>query len=303
MTRPPSAAPVAVVPLADADAVDGDRVLARVGWRLIPFLFLLYVLNYLDRINVSFAGDELGRDLGFTDTIYGFGVGIFFLGYALFEVPSNLILERVGARRWIARIMVTWGIVATAMMFVRGPVSFSVLRAMLGVAEAGFFPGIILYLTYWFPPAQRARAFGLFLTSTALSGVFGSPLSAMILRLDGVWGLRGWQWLFMLEGLPCIPIGLFVLYYLPDRPRDARWLRPAEAAWLEDQLKDAPHAAHHDRAIINSLGCTSGFFAPLAIGYMKDKTGGYSGVYLVSGALVVGAGIVLSLPRVEGEAE
>ena len=175
-------------------------------------------------------------DIHLSDAQYGFAAGIFFLGYALLEVPSNLALQRIGARRWIARIILSWGIVAAAMTLVRGATSFSVLRLLLGAAEAGFMPGIILYLTQWFPARQRAKAFGLFLTSTALSGVIGSPLSAYVLKMDGLLHLHGWQWVFLLEGLVCFPLGLLTLRWLPDRPGDARWLSPSEAAWLEAEL-------------------------------------------------------------------
>jgi MFS family permease len=183
----------------------GSATLARVSRRLIPFLLLLYILNFLDRVNVGFAALEMNRDLGFGPEVYGFGAGVFFLGYCLFEVPSNLVLYRTGARIWIARIMVTWGLAASAMMLVHTAWSFYALRFLLGVAEAGFFPGIIFYLTYWFPAPERARAYAWFLAAIPVCGVIGGPVSGALLGLDGRLGLRGWQWLFLLEGVPSIP--------------------------------------------------------------------------------------------------
>ncbi len=209
---------------------------AKVTRRLIPFLFLLYILNFLDRVNVGFAALQMNRDLGFGPAVYGFGAGVFFLGYCLFEIPSNLILFRTGARVWIARIMVSWGVAAAAMMFVTSPGSFYLLRFLLGVAEAGFFPGIIFYLTYWYPAAERARAYSWFLAAVPLSGIVGGPISGALLGLHGFLGLAGWQWLFLLEGLPSVVVGLLVLAYLPDRPGRARWLAPAERDWLERTL-------------------------------------------------------------------
>ena len=215
-----------------------SHAIARVSRRLIPFLLLLYILNFLDRVNVGFAALEMNRDLGFGPAVYGFGAGVFFLGYCLFEVPSNLVLYRIGARLWIARIMVTWGLVASAMMLVHTPWSFYLLRFLLGVAEAGFFPGIIFYLTYWYPTRERARAYAWFLAAIPVCGVIGGPISGALLGLDGWLGLRGWQWLFLLEGIPSVLVGFAVLRLLPDRPRDARWLPPEEAEWLERRLAE-----------------------------------------------------------------
>lgn len=209
----------------------------RVSRRLIPFLLLLYILNFLDRVNVGFAALEMNRDLGFGPTVYGLGAGIFFLGYCLFEVPSNLVLYRAGARLWIARIMVTWGLAASAMTLVRTPASFYLLRFLLGVAEAGFFPGIIYYLTHWYPARERARAYAWFLAAIPVCGVIGGPLSGALLGLDGRLGLRGWQWLFLLEGIPSVVMGVVVLRHLPNRPRDARWIPAEERAWLEVQVE------------------------------------------------------------------
>ncbi len=209
----------------------------KVSRRLIPFLFLLYALNFLDRVNVGFAALSMNSDLGFGPAVYGFGAGVFFLGYCLFEVPSNLVLYRIGARLWIARIMISWGLIASAMLLVRTTASFYGLRFLLGVAEAGFFPGIIFYLTYWYPARERARAYAWFLAAIPICGVIGGPVSGALLGLDGWLGLRGWQWLFLLEGIPSVVVGLLVLRLLPDRPHAARWLSPAERNWLEDSLE------------------------------------------------------------------
>jgi ACS family tartrate transporter-like MFS transporter len=237
----------------------GAAAIARVSRRLIPFLFLLYILNFLDRVNVGFAALEMNRDLGFGPAVYGFGAGVFFLGYCLFEVPSNLVLYRTGARLWIARIMVTWGLAASAMMLVHTAWSFFLLRFLLGVAEAGFFPGIIFYLTYWYPGRDQARAYASFLAAIPISGIIGGPISGALLGLDGALGLRGWQWLFLLEGIPSVIVGVLVLALLPDRPRDARWLPDAERQWLENAIEAerahpaAGHAAGLGKALRNPV--------------------------------------------------
>jgi MFS transporter, ACS family, tartrate transporter len=210
--------------------------LRKVTLRLIPFLFLLYVIAWLPRVNVGFAALEMNADLGFSSATFGFGSGIFFLGYCLFEIPSNIILERVGARLWIARIMVTWGLISAGLMFVRTPAVFYLLRFLLGVAEAGFFPGVIYYLSLWYPTAQRARAIAAFMTAVPVTGLIGGPLSGALLGLDGIYGLKGWQWLFLLEGLPAVVLGSSVMFYLTDRPETARWLGPTERDWLIETL-------------------------------------------------------------------
>jgi ACS family tartrate transporter-like MFS transporter len=286
--------------------IDGDRTLRRIAIRLIPFIVLLYVVNYIDRANISFTRSPMQADLHLSDSQYGFAAGIFFFGYVLFELPSNMALHRIGARRWIARIIISWGIVAACMTFVRGVTSFSVLRLLLGAAEAGFMPGIILYLSQWFPARQRAKAFGLFLTATAISGVIGSPLSAHVLQMNGFLGLHGWQWVFLLEGCLCLPLGIATLCWLTDKPSDAKWLSPAEAAWLEAQLRaDTPPDAHHDAAgMLHALGdrrvwllcipyfmLISGLFGFIfwAPSLITDHTGGWLTVvpYLVAAVMMV----------------
>lgn len=211
-------------------------VIQKILARLTPFLAILYVFCLLDRGNVSIAALTMQKDLRFSDPVYGLGAGMFFIGYFLFEVPSNLIMERVGARRWIARIMLTWGVVSASMLFVRTPLSFYCLRFLLGLAEAGFYPGIILYLTYWVPAAARAQVIARFLALTAILGLFGGPLGGLLLKLNGVYGLAGWQWLFLLEGLPSMLLGVLVLKILPDTPAQANWLSPGEKQWIADRL-------------------------------------------------------------------
>jgi ACS family tartrate transporter-like MFS transporter len=218
----------------------------RLRWRLLPYLLLLYVIAWFDRVNISFAALQMNADLGFSSAVYGLGGGIFFLGYALFEVPSNLILARVGARRWIARIMVTWGLISVAMMFVEGKWSFYALRFALGVAEAGFLPGILFYLAQWFPKAERARAVSWFMIGIPLSTVFGGPVAGLLLGLDGWHGLQGWQWLFVLEGLPAVIFGVVTWFWLPDTPRDVRWLTADEQRHVEQRVADE-HAAVRER--------------------------------------------------------
>jgi MFS transporter, ACS family, tartrate transporter len=236
-------------------AIEPARVMRKVTRRLIPYLFVCYVVNYLDRINVGYAALEMKADLGFSDAVYGLGASMFFVGYVLFEIPSNLIMERVGARLWIARIMISWGALSSCMMFVKTAHGFYLLRFFLGAAEAGFFPGTILYLTHWIPAKERARAVALFLTSTALSGVFGGPLSGALLKLGGAHGLAGWQWLFLLEGVPAVALGLVTLAYLDDRPEQARWLTPEERQWLGEKMRaeQQEKLARHGQTLLTAL--------------------------------------------------
>jgi len=218
-------------------AIDSRALYRKISWRLIPYIFFLYILAYLDRVNVGFAALDMKHDLHLSNTVYGTGAGIFFLGSAAFDLPSNLALTRFGPRIWIARIMISWGVIATGMAFVTGPHSFYLLRFLLGVGEAGFFPGMILYLTYWFPSQERARAIAKFMTATSLAGVVGGPLSSFLLKLEGRSGLHGWQWLFLSEGLPTVLMGISVLLFLKDKPDDAEWLSHDEKEWLDAELE------------------------------------------------------------------
>jgi D-galactonate transporter len=214
-----------------------DQLYSRVSRRLMPFLFLCFVAAYLDRVNVGFAKLQMQAALQFSDAVYGAGAGIFFIGYFLFEVPSNLLMTRTGARIWIARIMISWGLISSALMFATSAASFYVLRFLLGVAEAGFFPGIILYLTYWYPAQRRARMVALFMSGVAVAGVVGGPLSGWIMKaFAGLNGWSGWQWLFLLEGLPSVLLGLWTLFYLDDGIRAARWLSEDDKQALEREL-------------------------------------------------------------------
>jgi D-galactonate transporter len=214
-----------------------DTLYRRVSWRLMPFLFLCFVAAYLDRVNVGFAKLQMQADLQFSDAVYGAGAGIFFIGYFLCEVPSNLLMTRTGARLWIARIMISWGLISSALMFAHSVTSFYLLRFLLGAAEAGFFPGIILYLTYWYPAQRRARMVAVFMSGVAVAGVVGGPLSGWIMKsFAGVNGWSGWQWLFLLEGLPSVVIGVWTLFYLDDGIRVARWLSEQEKQALEREI-------------------------------------------------------------------
>ncbi|MBS0339597.1 MAG: MFS transporter [Proteobacteria bacterium] len=213
-----------------------QRTISKVSWRLLPLLMVSYFVAYLDRVNLGFAGASMSKDMGFSSTVFGSAAGIFFIAYFLFEVPSNMALERFGARRWIARIMFSWGVISAAQAWVGGVTSFNVVRFLLGIAEAGFFPGVIYYLTLWFPAAYRARIVGWFMFAIPISTVIGSPISGYILNMEGVAGMHGWQWLFILEAVPAVILTFFVLLYLPDRPRDAKWLTSEECNWLQGQL-------------------------------------------------------------------
>ena len=252
-----------------------DSVLARLTWRVVPFLFLLYIVAYLDRINVGFAALQMQEQLGFTDRIYGLGAGMFFAGYFFFQVPSNLVLHRVGARRWITLLMMIWGVISSSMILVRTPQGFYLLRFLLGAAEAGFFPGMILYLKTWFPEAARARAVALFMTAGPLSGVVGGPVSGVLLSLPHRGGMQGWQWLFLIEGLPAIVLGVVVLFSLTDHPRDARWLSQEQRTWLLTTLENEKGA----QATQNEFDFAALLFDPriwlLAVVYFGLNTGSY----------------------------
>ena len=247
------------LPVARDDADAARATMRRVSLRLFPLLFALFVSNYVDRTNLAMAKLQMNHDLGLSDTAYGVGASLFFLGYCLLEVPSNIILARVGARRWIARIAISWGIIASAMAFVRTPAQFYALRVLLGVAEAGFFPGIVYYLSQWFPTAQRARALARFIIAVPLAGLIGNPLSGWLMSLDGSLGVRGWQWVFLVEGTPSVLLGVMTLVLLTDSPERARWLSQDQRAWLGAQLRRdgensaAPHGVPALRALAHPM--------------------------------------------------
>src|SRR3954447_21775360 len=235
--------------------VNQGATIKKVFIRLMPILFISYILAYIDRINIGFAALKMNVDLGISPYIYGLGAGVFFLGYFIFEIPSNLMLEKTGARRWIARIMISWGVLSAGMALVQGPTSFIVARFLLGAAEAGFFPGVILYLTYWFPQEYRARIIAAFMVAIPVSLALGAPLSTAILQMDGIAGLKGWQWLFIIEGVPTVLFGFVFLAVMPDRPRDAQWLGAEERNSLQSVI-DSEHkavAAVHGTSVLRAF--------------------------------------------------
>jgi ACS family tartrate transporter-like MFS transporter len=260
------------------------RTILKVSRRLLPLIVVAYLVAYIDRTNVAFAALTMNQDVGLSPYIYGLGAGIFFLGYALFEVPSNMVLERVGARRWIARIMITWGIISGMMALTVGPASFLTLRFLLGVAEAGFFPGIIFYLSCWFPAAYRARVISTLFIAVPVSNAVASVLSGAILEMNGVLGLHGWQWVFILEAIPAVLLAFVVLKYMTDRPGEATWLSPDEREWLEKEL-------HAERVRVESAG---------RLGLLQVLTDrrvlALSMIYLFS--VTAGYGIVFFLPQI-----
>jgi D-galactonate transporter len=252
MSKPISTATVPVTVAAD----DDDLLFRKVAWRIIPFLFLCYVVSFLDRINIGFAQLQMKHDLGFSDAMYGLGAAVFYIGYVMFEVPSNLLLAKYGARRTFTRIMLLWGLASVGMMFVSTPGHFYLLRFMLGVFEAGFFPGIVLYLTYWFPASRRAAALSVFFAGVAVAGVFGGLFSGWIMRdMGGVLGLFGWQWMFAIEGAPAVLLAFVALGYLVDSPRHAKWLTTRERDRLETLCADSHAAsnAHDTRGFLAAL--------------------------------------------------
>jgi MFS transporter, ACS family, tartrate transporter len=264
--------------------VEQRAVISRVTKRLVAFAFICYVVAYVDRVNIGFAAGALQRDLHLSDTAYGIGAGLFFLGYCLFEIPSNLLLERVGARRWIARIMIVWGLVSMATMFVTGVGTFYAARIILGIAEAGFFPGMVLYLTYWIPAAERARTGALFMMAAPIAIIVGAPVSEAILSLHQRGGLAGWQWLFLLEGAPAVVLGVLALRILTDRPEQARWLDARQREWLSTTM-----AA--ERAARAQLGHASVF-----AGFTSPKVWRLSAVYFLN--TLVTYGVFLWLPKI-----
>jgi len=232
-----------------------DSAIAKASWRIIPLLGLGYLCSYLDRLNVSFAATQMNVDLGFSATVYGIGSGLFFLTYALLEIPSGMVMPRIGARRWIVRIMISWGLLSAGMMFVRTPLQFYIMRLLLGAAEAGFWPTCIYFIASWYPAAHRGRATSRFYCFGGVTGIVGGTLSAWLLGLDGVAGLQGWQWLFLLEGLPTVLLGIAMFWLLPDAPATARWLTDNERAWIVDELaaENARLAAGRHPHVLRSL--------------------------------------------------
>ncbi|MCJ2075374.1 MFS transporter [Methylobacterium sp. E-016] len=253
-----------------------QATMRRVAWRLVPFICLLYFVAFIDRVNIGFAALTMNKDLGFTSAVFGFGAGVFFFGYFLFEVPSNYILDKVGARLWIARVMITWGMLSGAFAFIQGETSFYVLRFLLGAAEAGFFPGIILYLTYWFPARYRAAVVSLFMAAAPISVLLGSPLSSALLEMEGLLGLHGWQWMFIVEAVPAVILGVVVLFYLTDRPEKATWLADDQRAWLVAEM-DAERAGKRVHAKHGLMaGITDIRVLALALIYLGTSAGLYT---------------------------
>jgi MFS family permease len=293
----------------------GERTIDKLTWRFVPFLIVCYLFAYLDRVNLAFAASDMSRDLGFSAATIGTGAGLFFLSYFLLEVPSNLALERFGARRWIARIMVSWGVLAGAMAFVGTVQHFYVMRLLLGAAEAGFFPGVIYFLTVWFPAEFRGRIIGWFMVAVPVSTVVGAPMSGYLLGLEGAMGLRGWQWLFLVEAAPPVLLAVVASRYLTDQPRDAAWLTAEERAWLEERLtrEEAERRAMPRSSLARAL-CDPrvlglglvyfgivltlyglGFFLPTIVrgfGLTSQQTGWVSAIpYLVGAAVMVPWGL------------
>lgn len=263
-----------------------DRLYTKIAWRIVPILILIFFFANLDRANVGFAALQMRQELGFSNAAYGLGAGIFFIGYLAFEIPSNMILHKIGPRIWIARIMVTWGIVSCAMAFVQGPTSFYILRFLLGVAEAGFAPGVLLYLTYWYPAKERGRATALFMAATVLSIVIGAPISGWLIEAgEGLFGLHGWQAMFILEGLPAVLLGVFTFFYLVDSPKkDSKWLAEDEKTWLLREL-----AADQDNAQPDTRHSLREIFSDYRVWLLTI-------VYMFNGIAVYG--VIMWLPQI-----
>jgi ACS family tartrate transporter-like MFS transporter len=295
-----------------SDEIDGDEPLRRttirkISWRLLPLLLALFIASFLDRTNLGVASLQMNGALGLSATAYAFGAGVFYFGYAMFEVPSNLILARVGARTWIARIAITWGIAASAMILVRGESSFYAMRFLLGIAEAGFFPGIVWYLGRWFPERERARAMSRFMIGIPLAGAIGGPIGGALLSLNGRLGLAGWQWLFLVEGLPPIVLGIFAFFYLTDSPEKARWLTTEQRDWLVGEMQRERAAGAGAKRADVKRAISSRVTWSLALLYLFALSGGLGPVFfgpiLVRDALGLGdtgTGLVMGAIGIAG---
>lgn len=286
-----------------ASAVDGERVIAKVGWRLAPLLMAGFLVAYLDRVNVGFAALTMNREMGFSPEFFGWAAGVFFIGYCLFEAPSNYIMHRVGARLWLARIMVSWGLIAAATAFVWSENSFVALRFLLGAAEAGYAPGAILYLTYWTPAAQRARILSAFLVAVPLGSAIGSPVSGVIMTLmDGAAGISGWRWLYFIEALPAMALGLICYFYLPDRPAQAKWLADDERDWLETTLRreTAPQDENYWRALTDRRTLALGVAYFGAVMALYGLSFWLPQIIKGFGASILAAGFLAAIPYVCG---
>jgi ACS family tartrate transporter-like MFS transporter len=293
--------------MADISGAIETQTMRRVSWRLLPLIVVIYFVAYMDRTNVSFASFGMTRDIGLTPYIFGWGAGIFFVGYFFFEVPSNVLLEKAGARRWIARIMFTWGIVAAAMAFTVGPKSFLAMRFILGVAEAGFFPGVILYFTFWFPRKYRARVIAALFLAVPGSNAITAAVSGAILQLEGAWGLAGWQWLYIVEAAPSILLAFAVLAYLTDRPAIAQWLKPEEREWLVTTIeRERQEVTSKSGHMTLRQALTNGRVLSLALIYLTIVTATYGLTFFLPliikglGGSDVQTGLVSAVPYVIG---
>ena len=275
---------------AEATQTIEQRTIAKVSWRLLPLVAVAYCVAYIDRSNISVAALTMNKDLGFSAYLYGWGAGIFFFGYFLFEIPSNLILEKVGARIWIARIMITWGIISGLTALVTGPTSFLIIRFLLGAAEAGFFPGMILYLTYWFPAQYRGRVISTLFIAQPVANAIASSGSAAILGMDGVLGLRGWQWIFIIEAIPAVVLGLFILRIMTDRPARAAWLADDERNWLQTRLDNENRAIERDGHMTWTKALSDPRVLALSVIYLGSVTANYGIVFFMP-QIVKGLGL------------
>jgi ACS family tartrate transporter-like MFS transporter len=267
--------------IAEGAPAVGPRTIAKISWRLLPLVALAYCIAYIDRSNISFAALTMNKDLGFSAYIYGWGAGIFFFGYFLFEIPSNLILEKVGARIWIARIMITWGIISGLTAFVTGPASFLIIRFLLGVAEAGFFPGMILYFTYWFPAAYRGRVISTLFVAQPVANAVASIASGAILGMDGILGLKGWQWIFILEAIPAVLLGMVVFKAMTDKPAHAEWLDEEERSWLQARLEQEKREVESGGHLTLMKALADPRVAALSLIYLMSVTANYGIVFFM----------------------